>query len=252
MSKPADQTKKGKKKRGIGRITIPIIAFLAIIAIALNVAANSTLSGILDAYIGRGEMKIETKAGAENWDTIYYEQDSTTPEAADKIAKDITRRTAEEGITLLKNENGALPLNVASEKAVTLLGRRSVQTVFGGTGSGAGDENQCVKMADALTAAGFQVNPAVLNMYQSSLDKVPVADPASAMDRAEKQTYYIGEFPQSYFTNEIVSSYADYRDAAIVVFGRRGGEGMDYSTNLLAAGAEPGGKGSAGPRRSQL
>ena len=239
MSKPAEQTKKGKKKRGIGRITIPIIAFLAIIAIALNVAANSTLSGILDAYIGRGEMKIETKAGAENWDTIYYEQDSTTPEAADKIAKDITRRTAEEGITLLKNENGALPLNVASEKAVTLLGRRSVQTVFGGTGSGAGDENQCVKMADALTAAGFQVNPAVLNMYQSSLDKVPVADPASAMDRAEKQTYYIGEFPQSYFTNEIVSSYADYRDAAIVVFGRRGGEGMDYSTNLLADVSDP-------------
>ncbi len=239
MSKPAEQTKKGKKKRGIGRITIPIIAFLAIIAIALNVAANSTLSGILDAYIGRGEMKIETKAGAENWDTIYYEQDSTTPEAADKIAKDITRRTAEEGITLLKNENGALPLNVASEKAVTLLGRRSVQTVFGGTGSGAGDENQCVKMADALTAAGFLVNPAVLNMYKSSLDKVPVADPASAMDRAEKQTYYIGEFPQSYFTNEIVSSYADYRDAAIVVFGRRGGEGMDYSTNLLADVSDP-------------
>ncbi len=234
MSKPADKQKKAKKKHGIGRVTIPIIAFLAVIAIALNVAANSTLSGILDAYIGRGEMKIETKAGAENWDTIYYEQDSTTAEDADKVAKDVTRRTAEEGITLLKNENGALPLNTASEKAVTLLGRRSVQTVFGGTGSGAGDEGQCVKMADALKAAGFSVNQKVLDMYQSNLDKVPVADPATAMDKAEKMTYYIGEFPQSYFTADITASYSDYKDAAIVVFGRQGGEGMDFCSDLLA------------------
>ena len=89
-------------------------------------------------------------------------------------------------------------------------------------------------IADALTAAGFQVNPTVLAMYQNNLDKVPVADPASAMDKAEKQTYYIGEFPQSYFTDEITGSYAGYGDAAIVVFGRQGGEGMDFSTDLLA------------------
>ena len=226
--------KSPKKKRGISRVTIPIICVLVAITVALNAAANSTLSGILDAYIGRGEMKIETKAGAENWDTTYYDQDSTNAEDADRVAKDITLRTAEEGITLLKNEGSTLPLNTAAEKNVTLLGRRSVQTVFGGTGSGAGDTNQCVGIADALTAAGFQVNPTVLAMYQNSLDKVPVADPASAMDKAEKQTYYIGEFPQSYFTDEIVSSYTNYRDAAIVVFGRQGGEGMDFSTDLLA------------------
>lgn len=188
--------KSPKKKRGISRVTIPIICVLVAITVALNAAANSTLSGILDAYIGRGEMKIETKAGAENWDTTYYDQDSTNAEDADRVAKDITLRTAEEGITLLKNEGSTLPLNTAAEKNVTLLGRRSVQTVFGGTGSGAGDTNQCVGIADALTAAGFQVNPTVLAMYQSSLDKVPVADPASAMDKAEKQTYYIGEFPR--------------------------------------------------------
>ena len=234
MTKPADKAKKTRKKHGIGRVTIPIIAFLAVVMIVLNVAANSTLSGILDAYIGRGEMKIETKEGAENWDTTYYDQDSTTPEAADKVAKDITRRTAEEGITLLKNENSALPLNVSTEKAVTLLGRRSVQTVFGGTGSGAGDEGQCIRIADALTAAGFSVNQKVIDMYKNNLDKVPVADPATAMDRAEKQTYYIGEFPQTWFTADITASYADYKDAAIVVFGRQGGEGMDFSSDLLA------------------
>ena len=128
---------------------------------------------------------------------------------------------------------------MSAEKNITLLGRRGVQTVFGGTGSGAGDENQCVRMADAFTAAGFTVNPKVLSLYQDNLDKVPVADPAGAMDRAEKQTYYIGEFPQSFFTDEIVSSYADYKDAAVVVFGRQGGEGMDFSTDLLADVNDP-------------
>ena len=180
--------KSPKKKRGISRVTIPIICVLVAITVALNAAANSTLSGILDAYIGRGEMKIETKAGAENWDTTYYDQDSTNAEDADRVAKDITLRTAEEGITLLKNEGSTLPLNTAAEKNVTLLGRRSVQTVFGGTGSGAGDTNQCVGIADALTAAGFQVNPTVLAMYQNSLDKVPVAQPALWIKPKNKPT----------------------------------------------------------------
>ena len=225
----SQDSKAKKKNRGVGRITIPIICVLAVLAIVLNVAANSTLSGILDAYIGRGEMIIETKEGAENWDTIYYEQDSTTPEDADRVAKDVTLRTAEEGITLLKN-NGALPLNVSSEKGITLLGRRSVQTVFGGTGSGASDEYQCTPIADALTDAGFSVNQKVVDLYKNNLDKVPVA--LTSMDDPSRTTYYIGEFPQTYFTDEIVASYANYKDAAIVVFGRQGGEGMDFCTDM--------------------
>ena len=233
MSKAEKAPKKTPKKRGIGRITIPIICLLAVVLIVANVAANSTLSSILDAYIGRGEMSITTKEGAENWDTTYYELDSATAEDADKVAKDVTLRTAEEGIVLMKNENGALPLNVSSEKGLTLLGRRSVQTVFGGTGSGAGDTNQCTLLADALTGAGFSVNKKVADMYQNNLDKVPVA--LTAMDDAAKTTYYIGEFPQTWFTDEIVSSYADYKDAAIVVFGRQGGEGMDFCTDLRGA-----------------
>ena len=226
------------KKHGIGRVTIPIICLLLVILIGLNVVANTSVSSILDAYIGRGEMIISTKVGAESWDTDYYAPDSLTAEDADVVAKDVTLHTAQEGIVLMKNENAALPLDVSAEKAVTLLGRRSVQTVFGGTGSGAGDEGQCTRMADALTGAGFSVNAKVVGMYQDNLDKVPVA--ATVMDDATKTTYYIGEFPQSYFTEDITASYADYSDAAIVVFGRQGGEGMDFCTDLKAAVADSG------------
>ena len=221
------------KKRGIGKITIPIISLLLVILLAGNIAANSTLSAILDAYIGRGEMIITTKDGAENWDTAYYKADAADAQEADRIAKDVTLRTAQEGIVLLKNEASALPLDTTAEKGVTLLGRRSVQTVFGGTGSGAGDTAQCVTLSDALTSAGFSVNQKVLDMYSANLDKVPVAE--TVMDDAAKTTYYIGEFPQSYYTNDITSTYSDYAGAAVVVFGRMGGEGMDLCTDLLQA-----------------
>ena len=217
---------KEKKKRGIGRVTIPIICVLLAILIVGN-AACMYYSRLLDVYVGMGEATVTTKAGAENWDTEYYKLDSQTAEEADKVGKDVTRRIAEEGIVLMKNENGALPMSAG---AVTLLGRRSVDTVFGGTGSGAGDENQCVRLSDALTQAGFQVNKTVADMYSANLDKVPVQK--NTMDNTGSMTYYIGEFPQSYYTDAITSTYASFHDAAILVFGRQGGEGMDFCTDL--------------------
>ena len=226
---PMSQTPKKKKPFKLGRVTIPIICVLLVILIAGNIGCMY-YSRILDVYIGTGEATITTKEGAESWDTEYYKPDYATAEDADRYAKDVTRRIAEEGIVLMKNENGALPMPAG---AVTLLGRRSVDTVFGGTGSGAGDEGQCTRLDEALTQAGFQVNETVTGMYKNNLDKVPVAK--NTMDKATDMTYYIGEFPQSYYTSAITGSYAAYHDAAILVFGRQGGEGMDFCTNLKAA-----------------
>ena len=227
MSKKSEKEKKTKK--GSGRVFTVIACILLVLLIIANIGANY-FSRVLDVYVGLGEATITTKEGAENWDTEYYSLDSKTAEEADKVAKDVTLRIAEEGIVLMKNENAALPMPTG---AVTLLGRRSVETVFGGTGSGAGDEGQCTPLSDALTQVGFQVNPTLLDLYKNNLDKVPVAK--TTMDKASDMTYYIGEFPQSYFTDEVTASYTSYGDAAILVFGRQGGEGMDFCTDLKGA-----------------
>ena len=224
-----NKEEKKEKKRGLRRITTPLIVVLLVVTLAVNAAAMY-FSRLLDVYVGLGEATITTKEGAENWDTEYYTLDSPTPEDADKVAKDVTRRIAEEGIVLMKNEGNALPL---AEGAITLLGRRSVDTVFGGTGSGAGDTTQCIPLAEALSSAGFAVNPTLVKLYSENLDKVPVAK--TTMDKATSMTYYYGEFPQSYYTAAVTESYADYKDAAIVVFGRQGGEGMDFCTDMKAA-----------------
>ena len=147
------------------------------------------------------------------------------------FAKDVTYRIGTEGITLLKNENNALPLSDA-ERKVSFFGRRSVDTVFGGTGSGSGSEDQAHSLFDVFTTAGYSVNSTLRDMYANNLDKVPVQE--NSMDKLSGRTYYIGEFPQSYYKDNITSTYGDFGDVAFIVIGRQGGEGMDFSTDLKA------------------
>ena len=215
-----------KKKRGSGKAFTAVGCVLIALAIVLT-CATSFFAGVLDTYVGMGEPKVVSKPGSENWDTAYYVSDKPDAAGADEIAKDVTKRIAEEGITLMKND-GVLPLT--GSESVSLFGRRSVDTAWGGTGSGAGDAAQCTPIADAFTAQGFQVNDTLTKLYADNLDKVEVG--YNAMDKLNAMTYYIGEFPMSYYTSAVTGSYGSYKDAAFVVFGRQGGEGMDLSTDL--------------------
>lgn len=216
---------KGKRR---GKVSVVLGGAFLVLAALVFVGTNM-FSGVLDAYVGRGQMTVSHKPGSENWDTAYYKNDYASGDEATSAAREVTRKIAEEGITLLKNNDGTLPIKGDSPK-VTLLGRRSVDTIIGGTGSGSGDASQATSLVDALTNEGFQVNTTVTDMYSANLDSVPTAN--NQMDDPSKQTYYIGEFPQSYYSGEVLSSFADYNDAAIVVLGRQGGEGVDFSTNL--------------------
>ena len=218
-----------KKKKGSGKLLIAIGCVLVALAVLVT-AASSFFAGVLDTYVGMGEAKTVMKPGSENWDTAYYKSSFATPDEVDAHAKDVTKRIAEEGITLMKN-NGVLPL--AGTESVSLFGRRSVDTVWGGTGSGAGDAGQCTPIADALTAQGFKVNDSLTKLYADNLDKVELG--YNAMDKLSATTYYIGEFPMSYYNAAVTGSYAGYKDAAFIVIGRAGGEGLDLCTDLKAS-----------------
>ncbi len=213
-------------------IMFSVAAFLVALAIAASCVA-AFFSGVLDVYVGMGEEIVERVPGSENWDTEYYSLDGKSETEVSDFARSTTKSIAGEGMVLLKN-NGALPLRTSksgsADKKVTLLGRRSVDMVFGGTGSGSGDASQCTTLVDALTAAGYSVNDTVTKMYSDNLGAVPVAE--NTMDKPATMTYYIGEFPQSYYSSGITSTFANFNDAAIVVLGRQGGEGMDFAANM--------------------
>ncbi|MBO6285177.1 MAG: glycoside hydrolase family 3 protein [Bacilli bacterium] len=222
--------KPGKKFLGI---SIGIASGLVVICTAAIIAAN-IYGGVLDKYLPQGAMHINPIPGSENWDSNYYKNDfNGNAEQTDAAAKKTTLDIASEGITLLKND-GLLPLKTgktqSTDKKVTLFGRRGTAPIYGGTGSGAGDAGQCTSIIDALKEVGYDVNPTVVQMYQDNLANVPVN--SGGMDQVNNTTSYIGEFPQSYFGADITSSYGNYKDAAIVVLGREGGEGLDFETDM--------------------
>lgn len=230
----AKQKKEKKVKGGAASKALTAGGAVAL-ALAVGVTgAGNFFSGVLDTYAGMGEAKVVQKPGSENWDTTYYATDYSSAEEIDKAAKATTKAIAGEGITLLKNNDNTLPLRTkatgGTDQKISVFGRRSVDTVWGGTGSGSGDAGQCTPISEALTNAGYTLNDTLTKLYTGNLDKVEVA--SNTMDKLYAMTYYIGEFPQNYYTASVTGSYANYHDAAVVVLGRQGGEGMDFTTDL--------------------
>ena len=128
-------------------------------------------------------------------------------------------KIAEEGDVLLKN-NGVLPL-ASDERNVTLFGLASADgaTVYSGSGSGKGalDVNvQHSTFESSLKDAGFSVNPKTLELYNNAVT--------------------IGttlELPVSQYIKSVTSTYASYKDAAIVTFARTGSEEIDLKLHSV-------------------
>ena len=133
----------------------------------------------------------------------------------------------EEGSVLLKNANNALPLAEGSK--VSVFGKNSVNLVYGGTGSSAGNLSNAKTLYESLEAAGFEYNPTLKSFYDD--DKKSGSgrgENSDDLDNGEEVAMSTGETPySSYVSNNITASYAGYSDAAIVVFSRAGGEGFD-------------------------
>lgn len=217
--------KKLMNNRKFLAVTLPFAALSLALVIAIPIVAKA-FAPILDTYLGAAETIVDGE-GEQYYEYEHSEKSSD----AHTAARDLTREIASEGIILLKNDD-ALPLK-DDENKLTLLGRRSVDNIYSGTGSGTIDTGLCDNMRTGLESAGFSVNDKVYTMYEDNMDKIPSA--TIVMDNVASSTYYIGEFPQSYYTSDIVGSYSDYNDAAIIVFGRQGGEGYDYSADLLSS-----------------
>ena len=74
------------------------------------------------------------------------------------VALDVARA----GITLLKNDNGLLPLDKSAVKKIVLVGPNAEQTPLGGGGSGYTDAYHSVSIADGLRVAFGQDSVTVL------------------------------------------------------------------------------------------
>ena len=140
--------------------------------------------------------------------------EAETVEAGEASAA-MTQEVASEGIILLDNKNSALPLAQGSK--VNLFGYGSRDTVYGGSGSGSGDESNNVTMAQGLTNAGFEVNQELVDFYDAHfVERTGVGYTGNNFD--------INEPPVSEYSQELLDNAKAFSDVALVVISRLGGD----------------------------
>ena len=222
-----------------------VTAVLTIGSIVGNVIANryaTTINVALDTSY--------SKVVGYDENSIYYTSDFENEDARWDYEKELCARLEAEGASLLKNDNNALPLGSGAK--VSLFARGSVDLLYGGTGSGSVDTSAAPTLKDALTQEGISVNETLWSWYESTAEKYGRMTPASISDALAANTQYaVNEAPWSEVESANSSSFAEYGDAAIVVFSRSGGEGADLpdgdtsvslTTNTNAGGLQANGE----------
>ena len=141
-----------------------------------------------------------------------------------KAHAEVARRSAGESLVLLRNENGTLPIPARGQK-VALYGESIVDFVAGGTGSGTVNKAYCVNMVEALSGAGFQVDPAIAGFYD---EYVKFNDAVLALSGTQRTYRYgISKFDDPAVPRSAIDLHATNNDFAVIVLGRISGEGSD-------------------------
>lgn len=172
--------------------------------------------------------------------TAGFDLNSDQAVAAQNVSKEMVVSIEEEGIVLLKNDADILPLEGVTE--INVFGTGSVNSVFGGGGSGSADTSNAVTLQQGLEYAGFNCNPMLVNLYSNwvnsgVLSTSEAADVDTSQARGLEQTvsanYDSNELPKEGLSEEVMAEARAYSDVALVVISRTGSEGTDLSYDYL-------------------
>ena len=141
----------------------------------------------------------------------------------------ITRKSAAEGMVLLKNSDNTLPMKNISN--IALIGSSSYEFIAGGTGSGDVEEAYSIALDDALTKNGFEINDVALNEYfiqnaKNLKDKEGDTEIPGAIGVAMSMMNPYTPIKMDY-SIELLNQISAASDIAIVTIGRNSGESSD-------------------------
>ena len=209
-----------------------LTAVMAVILVISLVGQSVALgySDIVNNMLGiQTSMVVET---GEAGDTTYYKSsfgdfdDPAAQEALLAASFEQNINEMREGAALLYNADNTLPLTDAVK--VSVFGHGAVDPAFQGQSAGTkandGDLN-VVNLRQALEAQGFEVNATLWDALKST-DTTRKNGAEGWGGRGVSGSAANTEEPISFYNN-LTGSFADYSDAAIVVFTREGAEGTD-------------------------
>lgn len=219
------------------RVWLFVAPIVAIILVVVNVLSYNMFYELFNLVLG-GPSAIYAPGTEPAYTTEY-----SSKEEVYNAARDMNQEIVEEGAVLLKNEDSALPIytpvsdaSVTAKPKVSVFGKNSVNLAFGGSGSGGANTANATDLYAGLEAAGFDLNPALKEFYESTSRSGPVrAANSSNLDDGDTIILSTAETPQSMYDDAVKSSYSEYSDAAIVVITRIGGEGFDLPRLMRGA-----------------
>ena len=136
----------------------------------------------------------------------------------------VTRQSATEGMVLLKNDNGALPLPT-DVKSVALFGCTSYNFIAGGTGSGNVNRAYTVSLLDGLKNAGYKTDDKLKADYEAHI--------AAEEERLKPEGGKFSAFMPVVLPDEMtfdaarLNELAAQTDVALITIGRGSGEFLD-------------------------
>ena len=210
-------------------VTIAVIALLLVATILVTGPLRSIIGTVLG---GPGPIMRE---GVEQIYTSDYTSKQESKEAGDTLNVEI----ASEGFILLMNDGNGLPIRTPESEAdtaterpkISVFGKNSANLVYGGSGSGGGSGETATTLYEALVDGGYDVNPTLQSFYEGSASGEGRGENPTLTTGADTApTLPIGETPIDRYTSDIVSSFREYDDAALVVISRIGGESFDLPT----------------------
>lgn len=204
----------------VGASLLVLIIVITEVAFRYAPLVNSTLK--TDSFI-----TIDEGDGTE--DTDYFLAKYTDETSVRNYASDVSERVEAEGLTLLENQNNALPLE--SGAAVSLFLTGSVQLNCSSQGlRNSSDYTNYPTLRQALEEVNVSVNPVLWDFYSEKVNN-GYGGERRLNEQTNLQTGYIREVPWSDMTSTVINSFASYSDAAIVVITRDATEGADAVTH---------------------
>ena len=210
------------------------IAILLIFTIALNVLSLTKFDNIFEKFFGATESSV--RGDTLGADVEYYKSDFNSPSELYAYEEKKVAEIAEEGITLLENDN-LLPLDKGT--VIHVFSHSSVDLVSGGSGSGSGSFELTKDLKAGLENAGLDVNDTLWNFYKSGAGS-SYKRGTGVINYGADLDWSINECPLNVvLSDNSVKSSLD-GGVAMFVLSRTGGEGGDEARDMAAFGGESG------------
>ena len=191
------------------------------------------VNGILLVLLAFGIVSVKPLIGdIQDLMSLELTTDTSEAVAAREHGEDVAEMISDEGIVLLKNEDGVLPLQ---NPRINVFGFQALNFRLGGGGSGGSDMSRAVSFYDGLANAGIEYNPDLYAFYMSDEDQI-MEEKSTGVGQVVDMA--LGkEFPNepdvNYLTDEMIQQAQAYSPTALIVLASSSVEASDAELDQL-------------------